>query len=85
MTALGQHHNAEQDLLWRRLRDRDALAEPVQQRLGDGHREHFALLSELDGLLPLWEGFAAQDVVGRDQYAREMSAVRGRVVVPAQL
>jgi AcrR family transcriptional regulator len=62
MTALGQHHNAEQDLLWRRLRDRDALAEPVQQRLGDGHREHFALLSELNGLLPLWEGSAAHDL-----------------------
>jgi hypothetical protein len=62
MTALRQHHNAERDLLWRRLRDRDALDEPVQRRLGDWHREHLALLSELDGLLPLWEGVAAQDL-----------------------
>jgi len=61
-TAMRHHHGAEQDLLWRRLSDRNALDEPVRQQLLDWHREHFALLSELDGLLPLWEESAALDL-----------------------
>lgn len=61
-TALRHHHGAEQDLLWRKLSDRNALDELVQRRLRDWHREHFALMSELDGLLPLWEESAALDL-----------------------
>ncbi len=62
MTALRRHHDAERELLWRRLRERGALDELLQQRLHNWHREHFALLSELDGLLPLWEESAELDL-----------------------
>jgi hypothetical protein len=61
-TALRHHHGAEQNLLWRRLRDRGALDESMHGRLRGWHREHFALLSELDGLLPLWQESAALDL-----------------------
>ena len=61
-TALRHHHAAEQDLLWHRLRDRDALDESLHGRLRDRQRKHFALLSELDGLLPLWTGSGAPDL-----------------------
>jgi hypothetical protein len=61
-TALRHHHGAEQDLVWHRLRDRGALDEELHGRLQDWHREHFALLSELDGLLPLWAESASPDL-----------------------
>jgi hypothetical protein len=61
-TALRHHHGAEQDLLWHRLRDRGALEELLHGRLRDWHGEHFALLSELDALLPLWAESAASDL-----------------------
>jgi len=61
-TALRHHHGAEQDLLWHRLRDRGALEDSLHGRLRDWHREHFALLSELDGLLALWAESAAHDL-----------------------
>jgi AcrR family transcriptional regulator len=91
MTALRRHHDAERELLWRRLRDRGALDEPLQQRLADWHREHFALLTELDGLLPLWQESAALDlravlvdIAGEltEQVAAHLDATE-RLVLPA--
>ena len=54
-TALGHHHAAERDLLWRRLRERAQLDSAVEQQMLCWHRRHAELMSELDGLLPLWE------------------------------
>ena len=39
-TALRHHHTAEAELLWRRLRDRDALPPAVEQQLLAWHRVH---------------------------------------------
>ncbi|MEP6561120.1 MAG: hemerythrin domain-containing protein, partial [Nakamurella sp.] len=55
ITALRHHHTAEADLLWRRLRDRDALPPAVQEQLLTWHQIHAELLGELDALLPLWQ------------------------------
>ena len=61
-TALRHHHVAEQELLWPRLAERGVLDGALRQRLGAWHREHAALLSELDGLLPLWVDTADPDL-----------------------
>jgi len=61
-TALRHHHTAEEDLLWRRLRDRGSLDRAVEQRMRGWHRQHVELMSELDGLLPLWEQSADADL-----------------------
>jgi len=53
-TALRHHHKAEADLLWRRLRDRQALPFDVEEQLLTWHRTHAELIGELDALLPLW-------------------------------
>ncbi len=62
--ALAHHHAAEQDLLWRRLRERALLAAAVEQRMVDRHREHAALTAELDAMLPLWEQGADPEIRG---------------------
>ena len=61
-TALRQHHAAEGELLWPRLRDRASINAVASERLRDGHRAHAALIAELDGLLPLWEQGADPDL-----------------------
>ena len=61
-TALRHHHLAEEDLLWRRLRDRDSLEPAVENRMQGWHRQHAELIFELDGLLPLWEQSADTDL-----------------------
>ena len=61
-TALHHHHAAESELLWPRLLDRSRLDTEVAHRLGNAHRNHAALLTELDGLLPLWESGADADL-----------------------
>ena len=76
-TALRHHHGAEQDLLWHRLRDRGALDESLHGRLRDWHREHFALLSELDGLLPLWDGVRRARPAGRPGGHRQRAVRAG--------
>ena len=53
--ALTHHHAAERELLWRRLQERARLAACLEEQMLTWHREHAALMSELDGLLPLWE------------------------------
>jgi len=53
-TALRHHHQAEQDLLLRKLRDRAPLAQEVEEQLTRFHRQHAELMTELDSLLPLW-------------------------------
>jgi hemerythrin-like domain-containing protein len=53
-TALRHHHTAEADLLWRRLRERQALPSVVEGQLLTWHRQHAELIGELDALLPLW-------------------------------
>ncbi len=77
--ALTHHHAAERDLLWRRLRERARLAASLEERMLDWHREHAALMSELDDLLPLWEqaadaeiGAALVDIV--DELATSVAA-----------
>ena len=54
-TALRQHHAAEGELLWPRLRNRTSIDPAAYEGLLNGHRRHAALVAELDGLLPLWE------------------------------
>jgi hemerythrin-like domain-containing protein len=66
-TALRHHHTAEADLLWRRLRDRQALPLAVEEQLLTWHRMHAELIGELDALLPLWRREPQpdlQDVIG---------------------
>ncbi len=60
--ALIHHHDAERDLLWRRLRDRAQLTGGVETRMSAWHRQHAALMSELDALLPLWEQAADPEI-----------------------
>ena len=61
-TALRHHHTAESELLWPRLLDRSQLDSAAARRLRDGHRNHAALVAELDGLFPLWEQGAEADL-----------------------
>jgi len=53
-TALRHHHQAEQDLLLRKLSDRAPLDPAVERQLAQWRREHAALMSELEALLPMW-------------------------------
>jgi hemerythrin-like domain-containing protein len=61
-TALQHHHEAERDLLWGRLRERAPLDAAVEQQMTRWHRQHAELMAELDGLLPLWEQSAEQEL-----------------------
>lgn len=61
-TALRHHHQAEQDLLLRKLRDRAPLEDSVEQQLTRWHREHAELMSELDALVPMWVEAADADL-----------------------
>ncbi|WP_420120653.1 hemerythrin domain-containing protein [Nakamurella sp.] len=61
-TALRHHHQAEQDLLWRRLSERTHLDPALEDRMRQGHRRHVELLGELDGMLDLWLAAADGDV-----------------------
>jgi hemerythrin-like domain-containing protein len=61
-TALRHHHQAEQDLLWRRLAERTQLDPALEERMRRGHRRHDELLGELDGMLDLWVVAADPDV-----------------------
>ncbi len=53
-TALRHHHAAESELLMPKLLRRAPLDPAVERQLLDWHRNHQALLDEVDGLLPLW-------------------------------
>jgi len=61
-TALRHHHQAERDLLWRRLTERTQLDPALEERMRQGHRRHDELLGELDGMLDLWITSADADV-----------------------
>lgn len=61
-SALRHHHQAEQDLLWRRLSERAPLDPATEDRMRQGHRRHAELLGELDGMLDLWLAAADRDV-----------------------
>lgn len=61
-TALRHHHQAERDLLWRRLSERTRLEPALEDRMRQGHRRHAELLGELDGMLDLWLAAADGDV-----------------------
>jgi hypothetical protein len=61
-TALRHFQAAERELLWPRLNARAVLDTAAAGRMADGHRHQAALMSELDGLLPLWEQDAAVDL-----------------------
>lgn len=61
-TALRHHHDAEQDLLLRKLRDRASLDPAVDRQLAHWHRQHAELMTELDSLLPLWVRSADADL-----------------------
>lgn len=61
-TALRHHHQAEQDLLLRKLRHRAPLDPAVEQRLARWHQEHAALMSEVEALLPMWVESADVDL-----------------------
>jgi hemerythrin-like domain-containing protein len=87
--ALSHHHDAERNLLWRRLHERDLLAGEVETRMLAWHRQHAALMSELDALLPLWEraadpeiAAALVDIVGElaSSVAEHLDAVESDVL-----
>lgn len=61
-TALRHHHQAERDLLWRRLAERTRLDPALEEQMRRGHRRHDELLGELDGMLDLWVAAADPDV-----------------------
>lgn len=61
-TALAHHHQAERDLLWRRLSERTRLDPELADRMRQGHHRHAELLGEVDGMLDLWLAAADRDV-----------------------
>ncbi len=61
-TALRHHHDAERDLLWRRLAERAPLDPALEEGMRRMHRRHDELIAELDGMLDLWVAAADPDV-----------------------
>jgi len=80
-TALRHHHTAEADLLWLRLRDRQALPVAVEEQLLTWHRLHTELIGELDALMPLWRREPQPDLqaVISDILAELAAAVNGHL------
>src|SRR6478752_3653784 len=72
-TALRQHHQAERDLLWRRLTERTQLDPALEDRMRQGHRRHERARSA--GGHPGLTGLALLRPPRRDRAA---GAARGR-------